>query len=93
MRASEADTDDRHAVKSSDGELVGESILADIVDFAVLRVPTRPSPVRTLLWLPRLVVREPDSHSNLGSYVTVLAVDSGWIAPGAGSSPAVSRTG
>jgi hypothetical protein len=56
---------------------VGESILADIVDS----------------WLPRLVVYEPDSHSSLGSCVTVLAVNSGWMAPGAGSSPAASRTG
>ena len=56
---------------------VGEWILADIVDS----------------WLPRLVVYEPDSHSGLGSYVTVLAADSGWMAPGAGSSPAASRTG
>ena len=32
-------------------------------------------------WLPRLVVYEPDSHGSLGSYVTVLAADSGWMAP------------
>ena len=89
-RASEGDTALATMWKGSDGT-VGKSFLADIVDFAVLQVPTRPSPVG--FWLLRLLVRGPGSHSSLGSYVTVLAVDSGWMAPGAGSSPAASRTG
>ena len=72
---------------------------ADIIGFAVLQVPTRPSPVGTSFFaVPKSCLicfgtPTASAYCSLGSYETTLAVGSGGMVTGAGSSPAFSRTG